>query len=148
MTFAQFSKITGLPRSTLFRLENCEQSITLGTTPADFGSAQVLPGGCVWYTEELATGSQLKKRRPHLPFSGSRLNEPLLPQQFVHSLLHHVHRDAHHPLGGDVIEHEREFLLLHPQPQVFGMGGDGVHVAHIEDEPVVEMSLKLCQVLW
>ena len=30
MTFAQFSRLTGLPRSTLFRLENCEQSITLG----------------------------------------------------------------------------------------------------------------------
>jgi len=30
MTFAQFSKKTGLPRSTLFRLENGEQSITLG----------------------------------------------------------------------------------------------------------------------
>jgi predicted transcriptional regulator len=30
MTFAQFSRVTGLPRSTLFRLENCEQSITLG----------------------------------------------------------------------------------------------------------------------
>ena len=30
MTFAAFSKKTGLPRSTLFRLENGEQSITLG----------------------------------------------------------------------------------------------------------------------
>jgi len=30
MTFAQWSRLTGLPRSTLFRLENCEQSITLG----------------------------------------------------------------------------------------------------------------------
>lgn len=30
MTFAQFSKKTGLPPSTLFRLEQCEQSITLG----------------------------------------------------------------------------------------------------------------------
>jgi predicted transcriptional regulator len=30
MTFAQFSKKTGLPRSTLFRLEQCQQSITLG----------------------------------------------------------------------------------------------------------------------
>jgi hypothetical protein len=30
MTFAAFSRLTGLPRSTLFRLENCEQSITLG----------------------------------------------------------------------------------------------------------------------
>jgi predicted transcriptional regulator len=30
MTFAQFSKKTGLPPSTLFRLERCEQSITLG----------------------------------------------------------------------------------------------------------------------
>ena len=30
MTFAAFSRLTGLPRSTLFRLENYEQSITLG----------------------------------------------------------------------------------------------------------------------
>jgi predicted transcriptional regulator len=30
MTFAAFSKKTGLPRSTLFRLEQCQQSITLG----------------------------------------------------------------------------------------------------------------------
>jgi hypothetical protein len=30
MSFAQFSKLTGLPASTLFRLEQCEQSITLG----------------------------------------------------------------------------------------------------------------------
>jgi len=30
MTFAQFSKKTGLPPSTLFRLERCEQSITIG----------------------------------------------------------------------------------------------------------------------
>ena len=30
MTFAQFSRLTGLPRSTLFRLEQCQQSITLG----------------------------------------------------------------------------------------------------------------------
>ena len=30
MTFAQFSKKVGLPPSTIFRLENCEQSITLG----------------------------------------------------------------------------------------------------------------------
>jgi len=30
MTFAAFSKKIGLPPSTLFRLERCEQSITLG----------------------------------------------------------------------------------------------------------------------
>jgi transcriptional regulator with XRE-family HTH domain len=30
MTFAQFSKKIGLPASTIFRLERCEQSITLG----------------------------------------------------------------------------------------------------------------------
>ena len=30
LTFAQFSKKIGLPPSTIFRLENCEQSITLG----------------------------------------------------------------------------------------------------------------------
>ena len=30
MTYAQFSKKTGLPGSTLYRLENCRQSITLG----------------------------------------------------------------------------------------------------------------------
>jgi predicted transcriptional regulator len=30
MTFAQFSKKDGLPPSTIFRLENGEQSITLG----------------------------------------------------------------------------------------------------------------------
>jgi hypothetical protein len=30
MSFSQFSRITGLPSSTLFRLERCEQSITLG----------------------------------------------------------------------------------------------------------------------
>ena len=30
MTFAQFSKKIGLPPSTIFRLENGEQSITLG----------------------------------------------------------------------------------------------------------------------
>jgi transcriptional regulator with XRE-family HTH domain len=30
MTFAQFSKKVGLPPSTIFRLERCEQSITLG----------------------------------------------------------------------------------------------------------------------
>ena len=30
MTFAGLSKKTGLPPSTLFRLEQCEQSITLG----------------------------------------------------------------------------------------------------------------------
>jgi transcriptional regulator with XRE-family HTH domain len=29
LTFAQFSRKTGLPASTLFRLENCQQSITL-----------------------------------------------------------------------------------------------------------------------
>ncbi len=29
MSFAQFSKITGLTPSTLFRLENCDQTITL-----------------------------------------------------------------------------------------------------------------------
>jgi len=31
MTFAQFSRLTGLPVSTLFRLENNHQSITLST---------------------------------------------------------------------------------------------------------------------
>jgi hypothetical protein len=30
MSYAVFSKKTGLPASTLFRLENCQQSITLG----------------------------------------------------------------------------------------------------------------------
>lgn len=30
MTYAHFSRKTGLPLSTIFRLENCEQSITLG----------------------------------------------------------------------------------------------------------------------
>lgn len=30
MTFSQFSKKTGLPQSTLFRLEQCQQSVTLG----------------------------------------------------------------------------------------------------------------------
>jgi hypothetical protein len=30
MSYAQFSKITGFTASSLFRLENCEQSITLG----------------------------------------------------------------------------------------------------------------------
>lgn len=30
MTFAQFSKKIGLPPSTIFRLERCEQSVTLG----------------------------------------------------------------------------------------------------------------------
>jgi transcriptional regulator with XRE-family HTH domain len=30
MTFAQFSKKLGLPPSTIFRLERCEQSVTLG----------------------------------------------------------------------------------------------------------------------
>lgn len=30
MTFAQFSKKLGLPASTLHRLEQCQQSITLG----------------------------------------------------------------------------------------------------------------------
>lgn len=30
LTFAQFSKKIGLPPSTIFRLENCAQSITLG----------------------------------------------------------------------------------------------------------------------
>jgi DNA-binding Xre family transcriptional regulator len=30
MTFAEFSRITGLPPSTLYRLERMEQSITLG----------------------------------------------------------------------------------------------------------------------
>ncbi len=30
MTFAQFSKKIGLPPSTIFRIENCEQSVTLG----------------------------------------------------------------------------------------------------------------------
>lgn len=29
MSYAQFSKMTGLPASTLFRLEHCQQSITL-----------------------------------------------------------------------------------------------------------------------
>ena len=29
MTYAQFSRKTGLPPSMLFRLENCQQSITL-----------------------------------------------------------------------------------------------------------------------
>lgn len=29
-SYAEFSKKTGLPASTLFRLENCQQSITLG----------------------------------------------------------------------------------------------------------------------
>ena len=29
MTYAQFSRKTGLPPSTIFRLENCQQSITL-----------------------------------------------------------------------------------------------------------------------
>ena len=30
MTYAAFSKKVGLPQSTIFRLERCEQSITLG----------------------------------------------------------------------------------------------------------------------
>jgi predicted transcriptional regulator len=30
LTFAEFSKKVGLPPSTIFRLERCEQSITLG----------------------------------------------------------------------------------------------------------------------
>ena len=30
MTFAQFSKKIGLPPSTIFRIENCQQSATLG----------------------------------------------------------------------------------------------------------------------
>lgn len=30
MTFAEFSRLTGLPPSTLYRLERCEQSVTLG----------------------------------------------------------------------------------------------------------------------
>jgi transcriptional regulator with XRE-family HTH domain len=30
MSYSEFSKKTGLTASTLFRLENCEQSITLG----------------------------------------------------------------------------------------------------------------------
>ena len=30
MTYAQFSKKTGLTASSLFRLENCQQSITVG----------------------------------------------------------------------------------------------------------------------
>ena len=30
MTYAQFSKRIGLPQSTIFRLEQCEQSITMG----------------------------------------------------------------------------------------------------------------------
>ena len=34
MTFAQFSKKVGLPPSTIFRLERCEQSITLGRLDA------------------------------------------------------------------------------------------------------------------
>ena len=34
MTFAQFSKMVGLPPSTIFRLERCEQSITLGRLDA------------------------------------------------------------------------------------------------------------------
>ena len=34
MTFAAFSKKTGLPASTIFRLERCEQSITLGRLDA------------------------------------------------------------------------------------------------------------------
>jgi len=29
-SFAEWSKVTGLPASTLFRLEQCQQSITLG----------------------------------------------------------------------------------------------------------------------
>jgi transcriptional regulator with XRE-family HTH domain len=29
-TYVQFSRKLGLPRSTIFRLENCEQSVTLG----------------------------------------------------------------------------------------------------------------------
>ena len=33
-TFAAFSKKTGLPASTIFRLERCEQSITLGRLDA------------------------------------------------------------------------------------------------------------------
>ena len=34
MTFAQFSKKTGLPASTIFRLENGQQSMTLGRLDA------------------------------------------------------------------------------------------------------------------
>ena len=34
MPFAQFSKKVGLPPSTIFRLERCEQSITLGRLDA------------------------------------------------------------------------------------------------------------------
>jgi len=33
-SYAEFSRITGLPASTLFRLENGEQSITLGKLDA------------------------------------------------------------------------------------------------------------------
>jgi transcriptional regulator with XRE-family HTH domain len=34
LTFAEFSKKVGLPPSTIFRLERCEQSITLGRLDA------------------------------------------------------------------------------------------------------------------
>ena len=33
-SYAEFSKVTGLPASTLFRLENGEQSLTLGKLDA------------------------------------------------------------------------------------------------------------------
>jgi hypothetical protein len=47
---------------------------------------------------------------------------------------------------GDVVEHQRTLLLLlHTQLQLAGMGGDGVHVANIDQEPGIEMSLKVNQ---
>ena len=53
-----------------------------------------------------------------------------------------------HALLGDVIKHGATFLLRDAEPQLLRMGFDGVHVAHIENEPVGEMPLKLYQVLW
>ena len=43
MTFAAFSKKTGLPASTIFRLEQCTQSITLGRLDAVLSKLK-----CTW----------------------------------------------------------------------------------------------------
>ena len=48
-TFAAFSKKVGLPPSTIFRLERCEQSITLGRLDAVMKKLNVRWGMCLAY---------------------------------------------------------------------------------------------------
>lgn len=44
MTYVQFSRRTGLPPSTIFRLENCQQSITLSKLQQVLRRLKASPG--------------------------------------------------------------------------------------------------------